>query len=161
MSVALQMKTAIIDPVNCNLKGAYFIIFLLANKHQLTHTQFACFILNASMSTILSMQNTYVTDECVSVSLNHVCLCVAEQQATCVCLLPATETLIDRCIRDSHILGESFNIYDVTLSVVISSELAHIWRLLSDVSGENHGSNWEGFDRSVVVESDSRANWFF
>lgn len=86
------------------------------------------------------------------------CLCVAEQQATCVCLLPATETLIDRRIRDSHILGESFSIYDVTLSVVISCELAHIWKLLSDVSGKNHGSNWEGFDRSVVVESDSRVN---
>lgn len=49
----------------------------------------------------------------------------------------------------------------MTLSVVISCELAHIWRLLSDVSGKSHGSNWEGFDRSVVVAFDSRTNGSF
>jgi len=76
MSVALQMKTAIIDPVNCNLKGAYFIIFLLANKHQLTHTQFACFKLNTSMSPILSMQNTHMWQMNACQSLSIMCVYV-------------------------------------------------------------------------------------
>lgn len=49
----------------------------------------------------------------------------------------------------------------MTLSLVISCELSHIWRLLPDVRGKSHGSNWEGFDRSVVVASESRANGSF
>lgn len=51
--------------------------------------------------------------------------------------------------------------YDVTLSLVISRELSHIWRLLPGVRGKSHGSNWEGFDRAVAVASESRANGSF
>lgn len=100
------------------------------------------------------------TDECMSVSIMCVFMC---GWATGDMRLSLT------CDRNTHRSPHPWlshprgiiQTYDVTLSVVISCELAHIWRLLSDVSGKSHGSNWEGFDRSVVVAFDSRTNGSF
>lgn len=109
---------------------------------------------------VLRMQNAYVTHTNACQSLCIMCLFVAEQQATCVCLLPATENHRSPHPWLSHPRG-IIQTYNVTLSLVISRELSHIWRLLPDVRGKSHGSNWEGFDRAVVVASESRANESF
>lgn len=110
---------------------------------------------------VLRMQNAYVTHtECMSVSLYHVFIC---GWATGDMRLSLT------CDRNNHRSPHPWlshprgiiQTYNVTLSLVISRELSHIWRLLPDVRGKSHGSNWEGFDRAVVVASESRANESF
>ncbi len=109
---------------------------------------------------VLSMQNAYVTQTNACQSLSCVFIC---GWATGDMRLSLT------CDRNTHRSPHPWlshprgiiQTYDVTLSLVISRELSHIWRLLPGVRGKSHGSNWEGFDRAVVVASESRANGSF
>ncbi len=142
-------------PVNCYSKGAHDLKRCnnsLACKHQLAHVQWAN-VIPCSSQHAKCICDTY---ECVSVSLHHVFIC---GWATGDMRLSLT------CDRNNHRSPHPWlshpqgiiQTYNVTLFArYFTWALAYL-----EIVAWCSGSNWEGFDRAVVVASESRANESF